>query len=251
DRKRLDDLGWNVRGLLDLGDQIVIEGPLGTTNKGETTIWATRLTMAAKALLPPPAKWEGLSDVELRYRQRYVDLWANPDVMRVLKVRMRVVEEIRRFMSGRGYMEVETPMMQTLAGGAAARPFVTHHRALDIPLYMRIAPELYLKRLLVGGFSKVFELNRNFRNEGITPRHNPEFTMLEAYEAYGSWETMAEMVESLITTVAEKVLGTLQIEHANGKKINLQRPWRRVRLTELVEEREGWSFDERPIGVAA
>ncbi|HEV8607221.1 MAG TPA: amino acid--tRNA ligase-related protein, partial [Tepidisphaeraceae bacterium] len=159
-------------------------------------------------------------------------------------------EEIRRFMSGRGYLEVETPLMQPLAGGAAARPFVTHHNALDIPLYMRIAPELYLKRLLVGGFNKVFELNRNFRNEGISPRHNPEFTMLEAYEAYGSWETMAELVESMITTIAQNVFSTLKIEHKNAagevtKTINLQPPWRRVRLADLVEERTGWKFDGR------
>src|SRR6266566_2522118 len=239
DKKRLGETDWKVRDLLDLGDQIVVEGPLGTTQKGETTIWATSLTMASKALLPPPAKWEGLSDVELRYRQRYVDLWANPQVMNVLKVRMRVVEEIRRFMNGRGYLEVETPMMQTLAGGAAARPFVTHHKALDIPLYMRIAPELYLKRLLVGGFNKVFELNRNFRNEGISPRHNPEFTMLEAYEAYGSWETMAEMVESLICHLAETLFGGLKIEHKNAagevtKTIDLKTPWRRVRMADLV-----------------
>src|SRR3954465_6192318 len=245
DKKRLSEAEWKVRDLLDLGDQIVVEGALGTTQKGETTIWATNLTMASKALLPPPAKWEGLSDVELRYRQRYVDLWANPNVMTVLRMRMRVVEEIRRFMNSRGYLEVETPMMQTLAGGAAARPFVTHHNALDIPLFMRIAPELYLKRLLVGGFSKVFELNRNFRNEGISPRHNPEFTMLEAYEAYGSWETMAEMVESLICHVAQTVLGTLQIDNSNGKKINLTRPWRRVTLAEIVKERTGWKFDGR------
>jgi lysyl-tRNA synthetase class 2 len=251
DKKRLSEADWQVRDLLDLGDQIVIEGNLGTTNKGETTIWAKTIAMASKALLPPPAKWEGLSDVELRYRQRYVDLWANPQVMQVLKVRMRVVDEIRRFMRERGYLEVETPMMQVLAGGAAAKPFVTHHNALDIPLYMRIAPELYLKRLLVGGFSKVFELNRNFRNEGISPRHNPEFTMLEAYEAYGSWETMAELVESMICHVAEKVLGRLLIEHPNGKKINLSRPWRRVRLTELVEERTGWKFDGRKMQEAS
>src|ERR1051325_6814342 len=218
DKKRLDEAAWQVNGLIDLGDQLVVSGPLGTTKKGEITIWATALSIASKALLPPPAKWEGLSDVEIRYRQRYVDLWANPEVMRLMKLRSQMVAEIRRFMSGRRFLEVETPMMQPLAGGAAARPFVTHHKALDIPLYLRIAPELYLKRLLVGGFTKVFELNRNFRNEGISPRHNPEFTMLEAYEAYGSWETMAEMVESLITTVAEKVLGTLQIEHPNGKK---------------------------------
>jgi lysyl-tRNA synthetase class 2 len=201
--------------------------------------------MAAKALLPPPAKWEGLSDVELRYRQRYVDLWANPEVMRVLKLRMRIVDEIRRFLAAKGFVEVETPMMQTLAGGAAAKPFVTHHNALDIPLYMRIAPELYLKRLLVGGFSKVFELNRNFRNEGISPRHNPEFTMLEVYEAFGSWETMADLIEEMITTVAQIIFGTLQIEHPSGRKINLQRPWRRARLADLVHKGTGWKFDKR------
>jgi lysyl-tRNA synthetase class 2 len=207
--------------------------------------------MASKALLPPPAKWEGLGDVELRYRQRYVDLWANPEVMRMMHLRIRVMEEIRSFLKGRGYVEVETPMMQLMHGGAAARPFETHHNALDLPLYMRIAPELYLKRLLVGGFTKIFELNRNFRNEGISPRHNPEFTMLEAYEAFGSWETMAEMVESLICHVAEKVVGTLKINHrateGTERVINLQRPWRRVRMADLVEERTGWKFDKRPL----
>ena len=263
DKRRVDETSWAVRDLLDLGDLIVVEGPLGATNKGETTIWATKVEMAAKALLPPPAKWEGLSDVELRYRQRYVDLWANPEVMARLKLRMKVVEEIRRYMSERGYIEVETPMMQPLAGGAAARPFVTHHRALDIPLYLRIAPELYLKRLLVGGFTKVFELNRNFRNEGISPRHNPEFTMLEAYEAFGSWETMADLVEGMICHIAEKLFGGLRISHRGGggklttedtespettqRVINLQRPWRRVRMVDLVEERTGWKFDKRPL----
>ena len=248
DKRRLNEIGWQVRDLIDLGDQIVIEGSLGTTNKGETTVWATSIQMASKALLSPPAKWEGLSDVELRYRQRYVDLWANPDVMRVMKLRIAIVAEIRSYMTNLGYVEVETPMMQPLAGGAAARPFVTHHNALDIPLYMRIAPELYLKRLLVGGFTKVFELNRNFRNEGISPRHNPEFTMLEAYEAFGSWETMADLVEGMICHIAEKLFGGLKIVHrgdAEGaeKIINLQRPWRRVRMVDLVEERTGLQFD--------
>jgi lysyl-tRNA synthetase class 2 len=142
---------------------------------------------------------------------------------------------------------VETPMMQTLAGGAAAKPFVTHHNALDIPMFMRIAPELFLKRLLVGGFTKVFELNRNFRNEGISPRHNPEFTMLEIYQAYGSWETMADLIEEMITTVAQNVLGTLEIAHPNGRKINLKRPWRRARMVDLVEERTGWKFDKKSV----
>jgi len=174
DKKRLSDRDWQIRDSVDLGDLLVVSGKLGQTNKGETTVWASTVSMASKALLPPPAKWEGLSDVELRYRQRYVDLWANPEVMRLMKLRIRVIDEIRRFMTNRGFVEVETPMMQTLAGGAAAKPFITHHNALDIPLFLRVAPELYLKRLLVGGFGKVFEMNRNFRNEGISPRHNPE-----------------------------------------------------------------------------
>jgi lysyl-tRNA synthetase class 2 len=251
DKKRISERDWQVRDLIDLGDLLAVSGKLGQTNKGETTIWADSITLSAKALLPPPAKWEGLSDVELRYRQRYVDLWANPEVMRVLQLRMKIVDEARRFLAARGFLEVETPMMQSLAGGAAARPFVTHHNALDIPLYLRIAPELFLKRLLVGGFTKVFELNRNFRNEGISPRHNPEFTMLEIYEAFGSWETMADLVEELITTVAQNVLGTLTIEHANGRKINLSRPWRRVTMVELVAERTGWKFDKRPLQESA
>jgi lysyl-tRNA synthetase class 2 len=294
DKRRLDERSGEVRGNIDLGDLILVEGNLGQTNKGETTVWAKHVEMAAKALLPPPAKWQGLADVELRYRQRYVDLWANPEVMRLQKLRIRIVEEVRRYMAMRGYVEVETPMMQSLAGGAAARPFVTHHNALDIPLYLRIAPELFLKRLLVGGFSKVFEVNRNFRNEGISPRHNPEFTMLEAYEAFGSWETMADLVEGMICHVAMSVEGlpvsresmdgevphahiaerayhlfvsgapgnqqehwerarrelTLKIQHKDAdekvtRTINLRRPWRRVRMDELVFERTGWRFDKQ------
>jgi lysyl-tRNA synthetase class 2 len=252
DRKRLADRDWEVRSLLDLGDQIVVEGHLGQTNKGETTVWASTLHMAAKALLPPPAKHEGLADVELRYRQRYVDLWSNPDVMRIMQMRMRIVDEIRNYMRDQGFMEVETPMLQVLHGGAAARPFVTESNALGIPLYLRIAPELYLKRLLVGGFRKVFELNRNFRNEGISPRHNPEFTMLEIYQAFGSHETMMDLIEDLICHVAEKTLGSLKIEHkdAHGKvtrTINLQRPWRRVRLVDLVAEQTGWRFNKEQL----
>jgi lysyl-tRNA synthetase class 2 len=252
DKRRVDEQSWEVRGLIDLGDQVIVDGPVGVTKKGEVTVWATKVGMAAKALLPPPAKHEGLQDVELRYRQRYVDLWANPDVMRVLTLRSAVVAEIRRYMTERGYLEVETPMMQSLAGGAAARPFTTHHNALDIDLYLRIAPELYLKRLLVGGYRKVFELNRNFRNEGISPRHNPEFTMLEAYEAFGSWETMADLIEGMVCHVAEKLFGGLKIEHKNAagevtKTINLSQPWRRVKMVDLVEERTGWKFDKRSI----
>lgn len=245
DRKKVDDQSWEIRNLLDLADRIVIEGPLGVTNKGETTVWATKVQMAAKSLLSPPAKYEGLNDTEQRYRQRYVDLWSNPEVMSTAKQRMAIVQAIRDFFRDRGFAEVETPMLQTLHGGAAARPFVTHHNALDMRLFMRIAPELFLKRLLVGGMPKVFEINRNFRNEGISPRHNPEFTMLEAYEAFGDCRTMAALVEDLICTVAEKVIGTLTITHPNGRTINLaQRPWRRASMAELVEEKTGWKFDK-------
>ena len=281
DKKRLDETAWQVNGLIDLGDQIVAEGPLGVTKKGEITIWSTTVRMAAKSLLPPPGKWDGLADVELRYRQRYVDLWANPDVMRTMKLRLQVIAEIRSYLSSRRFVEVETPMMQPMAGGAAARPFTTHHNALDIPLFLRIAPELYLKRLLVGGFTKVFELNRNFRNEGISPRHNPEFTMLEAYEAFGSWETMADLVEGMICHIAEKLFGGLTIVHRTAtnevtpvepsagdplhksalpavpvttpaelppvKTIDLTRPWRRATMATLVHEATGWTFDKRSI----
>lgn len=247
DAKRLDERAWQVRDLLDLGDQIVAAGNLGTTKTGEVTIWATTLSMACKALLPPPAKHEGLSDVEIRYRERYVDLWANPQVMRIMQLRLRIVEEIRAFLRARGFSEVETPMLQVLHGGAAARPFVTRSNALDIPLYLRIAPELYLKRLLVGGFRKVFELNRNFRNEGISPRHNPEFTMLEIYEAFGSHESMMDLIEEMICHCAQQVLGTLELAN---RDINLARPWRRMRMPAIVEERTGWRFNKEPLSAA-
>ncbi|MFA9478442.1 lysine--tRNA ligase [Phycisphaerales bacterium AB-hyl4] len=257
--------------LADLSDIVVIEGALATTKTGEVTVWAEGelgYQIASKSLAPPPGKWvgHGFKDAEQRYRKRYVDLYANPHVMKTMQLRIRIIDEIRDYFRSRGYLEVETPMLQSVHGGAAARPFTTHHNALDLPLYLRIAPELYLKRLLVGGMPKVFEINRNFRNEGISPRHNPEFTMLEAYEAFGSWETMAELVEDMICTIAEKVLGTLKIEHGGGeasddagnntktpsrqdakKVINLERPWRRVRMDVLVEERTGWKFDKRPL----
>ncbi|CAN5425361.1 lysine--tRNA ligase [soil metagenome] len=258
DAKRLPEQAWQLRDLLDLGDQLVTEGALGTTKTGEVTVWATAISIASKALLPPPSKHEGLADVEVRYRQRYVDLWSNPDVMRTMQLRIRVVEEVRAFMRERGYMEVETPMMQVLHGGAAAKPFKTHHNALDIPLYLRVAPELFLKRLLVGGFTKIFEVNRNFRNEGISPRHNPEFTMLEAYEAYGSWETMAELVESMICRIATNVFGGLRIKRADGREINLEgdtsKPigyrWRRARVVDLVEEKTTWQFNKQPLAAS-
>jgi len=197
--------------LLDLGDVVVAEGPLMKTRTGEITCWASDVRMGAKSLAPPPEKHAGLSDVELRYRQRYVDLWATPETTRAFLLRSRLVARLREFMLGRGYVEVETPMLQSLAGGAAARPFVTHMNALDIPLFLRIAPELYLKRLLVGGLPRVFEVNRNFRNEGLDKQHNPEFTMLEAYEAFGDVESVMELTESLIRDLALEVAKTIDV----------------------------------------
>jgi len=186
----------------DYGDILVAEGPIGRTNKGEVCVWATRVSLGAKSLAAPPEKWHGLSDAELRYRRRYVDMYANPETARVFGMRARIVSRIRRFMDARGFLEVETPVLQPIAGGAAARPFTTHHNALDMPLFMRIAPELYLKRCLVGGMRKVYEINRNFRNEGIDRSHNPEFTAMEVYEAFGDYGTMMELTESLIHHLA-------------------------------------------------
>jgi lysyl-tRNA synthetase, class II len=251
---------WELAKLLELGDIIGVEGELGRTKTGEITVWTKMLRVLSKSLLQPPEKWHGLADVDMRYRQRYVDLWANPESMSLFRKRIAIVEAMRMFLRDRGFLEVETPMMQAVAGGAAARPFTTHHNALDMSLFLRIAPELYLKRLLVGGMERVFEINRNFRNEGLSPRHNPEFTMLEAYQAYGSWETMAELVESMICHVALTVFGTLKLEHkdpdgAVRKTIDLEgdttKPagnrWRRARMTDLVEERTGWKFDKTPL----
>ncbi|MBQ4106706.1 MAG: lysine--tRNA ligase, partial [Lentisphaeria bacterium] len=206
-----------------------------------------KLTLLCKSLRPLPEKFHGLTDVEQRYRQRYLDLIVNEESREVFLKRIRIISELRRFMESRGFMEVETPMLQTLAGGASANPFKTFYEAINSPMYMRIAPELFLKRLLVGGFERVFEINRNFRNEGVDRRHSPEFTMMECYQAYGNCESMMELIEDLITTIAMKVCGTLQIDHGNGKVINLEKPWRRVTYHDLVREKGGddW-FDITP-----
>ncbi len=234
--------------LLDIGDFIGGEGTLFTTKTGEKTVRLSDLRILSKSLRPIPSQWYGLSDVEQRYRQRYVDLIVSEDARRVLLLRSRIVCEVRRFFEAKEFTEVETPMMQTVAGGAAARPFVTKHNALGIDLYMRIAPELYLKRLLVGGFTKVFEINRNFRNEGISRRHNPEFTMLEAYWAYADFEEMSRLVEELITSVAQKVMGTLQVGGRAASEdgivaalppIDLTAPWPRKRYHDLVKTAAG------------
>jgi lysyl-tRNA synthetase class 2 len=232
--------------LLDLGDFLGVEGECFVTKTGEPTIRAARFQVLAKALRPLPDKWHGVTDVEIRYRQRYLDLIANPESRKIFLQRSRLVREIRTFLDQRGFIEVETPMMQPIAGGAAAQPFQTYHKALNVDLFLRIAPELYLKRLLVGGFSKVFEMNRNFRNEGISRRHNPEFTMLEIYWAYADFQKMAELVEELICHLAEVVVGTLNIEHRDSegaikRTIHLQRPWRRARYADLIRAIDaGW-----------
>jgi lysyl-tRNA synthetase, class II len=225
---------------LDIGDFIGVEGETFVTKTGEPSIKATSFTVLSKSLRPLPDKWHGVQDTEIKYRQRYLDLISNPESMEVFQKRIAIVREIRRFLEDRGFIEVETPMMQAVPGGAAAAPFKTHHNALGVDLYLRIAPELYLKRLLVGGFSKIFELNRNFRNEGISRRHNPEFTMLEAYWACADFEKMAELVEEMVCHVAQTVCGTLQIEHKDAegnilRTIDLTRPWRRTDYADLIK----------------
>ena len=239
--KQLGQEKFEIFKLLDLADHIGVEGECFTTKTGEPTVRVDDFVVLSKALRPPPEKWHGLTDVETRYRQRYLDLLSNPEAKEVFAQRVDLIRETRAFLESRGFIEVETPMMQTIAGGAAARPFKTHHNALGVDLYLRIAPELYLKRLLVGGFDKIFELNRNFRNEGISRKHNPEFTMLEVYWAYADFERMAELVEELICHLALSLHGTLKIEHRDGeenvvREINLQRPWRRARYHDLVRE---------------
>ena len=272
---------------IDLGDLVVVQGSIGKTKTGEVTIWAapppgdapssmpgggnekegdnilqlaldndaSPLRVAVKSLALPPGKWHGLQDTELRYRKRYVDLYANPDVMATMMSRCRLVNRIRAFLTdpppqlGPGYVEVETPMMQSIPGGAAARPFVTHHNALNIDLYLRIAPELYLKRLLVGGMQRVFEINRNFRNEGLSPRHNPEFTMLELYQAFGDYRSMMALTEQLIHTLAQEIGGQTRLpfgDYDGDQAIDYTLPFKRATYHELFEQHNGFSGADYP-----
>ena len=238
---RLNNLGAEAYDLfqkLDIGDIIGVKGKVFRTQKGEITVEIQELTLLSKSLRPLPEKWHGLKDVELRYRQRYVDLTVNPEVRNQFVARSQIVRCLRNLLDEKGFLEVETPMMQPIAGGASARPFITHHNTLDMELYLRIAPELYLKRLLVGGFDKVYEINRNFRNEGISTKHNPEFTMLELYQAYADYYDMMEMAEYLVYNTALKVNGTPVITYQE-QEIDLTPPWNRLPMLEAVKKYSG------------
>ncbi len=220
---------------LDIGDIVGFEGPLFRTKTGELTIQADRFRLLTKSLRPLPEKFHGLTDVETRYRQRYVDLIVNPEVRETFRKRVRIIRLVREFLANRDFLEVETPMMHPVAGGATARPFKTHHNALDMDLYLRIAPELYLKRLLVGGFERVFEINRNFRNEGLSTRHNPEFTMLEFYQAYATYEDLMDLTEEMISWIAAEVCGSMVISY-QGATVDLTPPWRRLTMDQALVE---------------
>jgi lysyl-tRNA synthetase, class II len=231
----LSERDFAASRLLDLGDHIGVAGHLFRTKTDELSVWASSLTFLAKCYLPLPEKWHGLSDVETRYRQRYLDLAVNPEVRRTFEARSRTVAAVREFLTAHGFLEVETPMMQPIAGGALARPFVTHHNALDLQLYLRIAPELYLKRLVVGGIERVFEINRNFRNEGISTQHNPEFTMLEFYWAYVDYQTLMTFTEELLATVARQVTGGTECAFGDYR-ISFAAPFRRLSLRHAAAE---------------
>ena len=232
-KDRLGDDGYGLFQSLDIGDIVGVWGHLFRTKTRELTLEARGIRLLSKCLRPLPEKWHGLSDVEARYRQRYIDLMVNPEVRETFEKRSRIVRLVRRFFEERDFLEVETPMMQAIAGGAAARPFATHHNTLDMELYLRIAPELFLKRLLVGGVDKVFELNRNFRNEGISVRHNPEFTMLEFYQAYATYEDLMRLTEELFVFLANELIGALQLAYS-GHTVDLTPPWRRLSLPQAI-----------------
>ena len=228
--------------MLDMGDIVGIEGHVFKTQKGEITVKVNKLTLLSKSLRPLPEKWHGLKDTELRYRQRYVDLIVNPSVRDTFVKRTKIVAKIREYLNSKQFMEVETPMMHAIPGGAAARPFITHHNALDIDIYMRISPELYLKRLIVGGLERVYEINRSFRNEGVSIRHNPEFTMMESYQAYGNFEDAIALTEGVVSYCAQEVLGTTKINY-QGMDIDLTPPWNRITMQEGIKQYTGEDFE--------
>lgn len=231
----------HLKQLTDVGDFIGVKGSIRRTEKGELSIYVGYYELLTKSLLPLPDKWHGLTDIAKRYRQRYVDLIVNPDVQKTFRRRALITSAIRRYLDQQGFIEIETPVLQSEAGGADARPFVTYHNTLEMDLYLRIATELHLKRLIVGGFERVYELGRIFRNEGVSTRHNPEFTSIEVYQAYADYHDMMNLTEALITHVAQEVLGTLQITY-QGQPVDLTPPWRRVTMHEVVQEKTGIDF---------
>lgn len=250
DKKRISETMADVpnafnhlKQLTDIGDIIGVKGTIKRTEKGELSVYVSRYAILTKSLLPLPSQWYGLTDTEKRYRQRYVDLIINPDVRETFRRRAKITAAIRRYLEEQGFLEIETPVLQAEAGGAEARPFITYHNTLEMDLYLRIATELPLKRLVVGGFEKVFELGRIFRNEGVSTRHNPEFTTVEVYQAYADYQDIMKLTENLISAVAQEVLGTLQITY-QGQEIDLTPPWRRVTMHELVQEKTGLDFTE-------
>ncbi|MBW4838559.1 MAG: lysine--tRNA ligase, partial [Paenibacillaceae bacterium] len=232
------EVKYEAFSILDLGDIVGVTGEVFKTKTGETTIKVKDLEVLSKSLYPLPDKYHGLKDVELRYRQRYVDLIVNPEVQQTFIKRSRIIQSMRRYLDSLGYLEVETPTLHSIAGGAAARPFITHHNALDMQLYMRIAIELHLKRLIVGGMEKVYEIGRVYRNEGISTRHNPEFTMIELYEAYADYKDIMALTENMIAHIAQEVLGT-QVVNYQGHEVNLAPQWRRVSMVDAVKEVTG------------
>ncbi|MBF2098915.1 MAG: lysine--tRNA ligase [Gloeomargaritaceae cyanobacterium C42_A2020_066] len=232
----------HLKQWIDTGDILGVTGTLKRTDKGELSIYVQEYTLLTKALLPLPDKWHGLTDVEKRYRQRYVDLIVNPGARDIFRRRALIIQGIRRYLDERGFLELETPVLQPQAGGAEARPFITHHNSLDLDLYLRIATELHLKRLVVGGFERVYELGRIFRNEGVSTRHNPEFTSIEVYQAYADYSDMMALTEALVTQVTQQVLGTLQVPY-QGEVLDFTPPWRRVTMLELVREQTGIDFE--------
>lgn len=242
---KIDDVGaetYEEFKKFDIGDIVGVKGTVFKTHKGEISIKTEKIILLSKSLLPLPEKWHGLKDTDLRYRQRYVDLIVNPEVRKTFITRSKIIKAIRKYLDDRGYLEVDTPQLNTILGGAAAKPFITHHNTLDIDLYLRIAPELYLKRLIVGGLEKVYEMGRMFRNEGMSIKHNPEFTMMEVYEAYTDYKGMMDLTENLISTVAKEVLGTAKIVY-QGQEVDLTPPWNRLTMNDAVMKYTGIDFN--------
>ncbi len=242
---RIDEIGaenYEDFKKFDIGDIVGVKGEVFKTHKGEISIKTKEISLLSKSLQPLPEKWHGLKDMDLRYRQRYLDLIVNPEVRKTFIIRSRIIKEIRRFLDDKGFLEVDTPLLNTIAGGATARPFVTHHNTLDIDLFLRIAPELYLKRLIVGGMERVYEMGRMFRNEGMSTKHNPEFTMMEVYQAYTDYKGMMELAENLVSSVAREVLGTTKVVY-QGEEIDLTPPWSRITMLEAVRKFAGVDFE--------